>query len=165
VPAGAGAGAHLDRLERTLGGRLPLSIRCFYEVVDRVSFAEAATHLYRAPCAYEMWGATKDPLIITPVTTAATALREALAGWRALPVPQRDPLELRLGPSRAVKYDIDDGPDDDPLRVVLEEPGADPAVRGGGFDVSFVAYLRQIVRGGGFADGDNAALQDGATTF
>jgi hypothetical protein len=104
-----------------------------------------------------------------PIATGSADLRDALAAWRALPVPLRDPLELRLGPSRLVKYVVPEegpeGPDDDPPRVLLDEPAADPAVRGAGFDVSFVAYLRQVVGGGGFGAGGDAALREGATAF
>jgi hypothetical protein len=165
VPAGAGAVARLDELERTLGGRLPLSVRCFYEVIDRVSFAESFTHVYATDCRYEMWGADADPLIITPIAAAGAALRSAVALRGAIPVPLRDPLELRLGPSTWCKYDPDEGPDDEPLRVVLDEPTADPAVRGAGFDASFVGYLRWVVGRGGFGSDGDAALKNGALPF
>jgi hypothetical protein len=146
-----------------------VSVRCFYEVIDRVSLAESGTYVYSTDCRYKMWGSDADPLVIEPVATGAAGLNETLAAWRARPVPLRGPLELRLGPSELVKYvipgEVPEGPDDDPLRAVLDEPAADPKVRGGAVQGSFVAYLRQMVGGGGFRAGGDAALRDGATAF
>jgi hypothetical protein len=157
VPPGSDVHEAFAKLEEAAGGRLPLSLRVFYEVVGEVNFN--GEHARLAPADGPV---TPDPLVVEGIEGAMDWLDGR---------DEDEPPQVAIAPDALHKANISGGA---PYSVAVPAPVADAPLEDEPHDVTFVEYLRIAIAWGGFPGWETAGreppgeleeLRQGLTAF
>lgn len=145
----------LAALEKSLGGRLPLSFRAFHLAMGPVDLSRDLDAMSSTMFQKLEW---LDPLQVAPLSVtrdfAAKAVTRAKKTWvEALRLPPD--LFFAMSPDRKGSHDSEE---DEPYLLEAFDLGADGLVlQGSRAPVPFVDYLRATLANGGFAKLDQHA--------
>lgn len=136
LPALAQATKDLDRVEKKLGGPLPISLRCWYERVGGVNLMG-----YHDVLNPKAGSESPDPLVLDP-------FMDAIQAWFGEDLEFEDAvIELPLAPDDISKAFQSGG---DPYAVKLPDSIADGLFLNESHNTTFVEYLRIVFQWGGF---------------
>lgn len=150
--------AKIAELETMIGGPLPLSLRCFFEVVGDVNFN--GDHPAIAP---KEGSIAPDPLMVCGV-------EEAIAMVDGLDRGDDDLVPIEFAPDALHKANVSGGA---PYAIQVPDESADAPVENAPHEVMFVEYLRIAFQWGGFPGWEYApsipsqfdSLRDGLLPF
>lgn len=141
----------LDRLERNVGGPMPLSIRAWCEEVGAVSLLGSHAALQAASISSPLAGhraaigtnvALAEPAVETATAPEPLVVNPCFDGWdQPAAPPYRGAFTLTLGPANVAG----------PHRMTIPNPAADGLFLNG-HRRNFVDYLRASFRHGGFPE-------------